>query len=144
MTADMISLTKFKEEMQKLEKAFNFALPGVRLELLYKELKGMKAKYIQEGVEYLINNKPYMPINSDIILSCRVARERDWQEMKQEERQQAEDFFKPGKFGKGLGKDAITCINSMFRAETRQEKLDLMREMERKYPGIGYKEESKK
>jgi len=85
MTTGTISKEDFKGLVMKLEKAFSFPLPTVRLEILYKALSGMKPETIRKGIEYLINTKPYMPVNADIIISCRVAQDQEWKETKERE-----------------------------------------------------------
>jgi hypothetical protein len=143
MTA-MLSKEDFKRLLQPLEEAFNTTLPKARLMALYGDLKGFGDYHLEKAVTYLINNKPYMPINADIIIATRVEAEKEWAAKKEEEHRQANEFFDPKKYGKGFNRDAIVCIRKVLQAETRKDVINLMVEMEEKYPGIGYEIEAKK
>ena len=137
-----IDSTFFKTQIKRLEAAFNFTCPQVRIEAIYAAVKGHTNNHIHSAITYLINNKPYFPINADIIIAVRMEAEKDWASKKDKERQQAKDFFDPDKKNTKLGKDAINCIMKVIDAETCDEKVALMMDMEKKYPGIGYKQEA--
>ena len=140
-----ISKEEFKSNMQALEAAFNQKLPQVRLEYLWDELKGYRNENVVQAVKYLVNNKPYMPINADIILACKFAAEQSWLFKKEEERRQAQDFFKPGKHKSTLGRDCAELVNKFFEGNnTLDEKADMIAAMESKYPGVGFKAEAEK
>ena len=141
---DTISLERFEELFKQLESAFSARIPKVRLQLLWEALKGHTDHQVKTGLSYLINHKTHLPINHDIIMSCRIEREREWDSKKKEENKQAGDFRDPSKQKPGLARDATICINNVIEAKTKEEKAELMMEMETKYPGIGYKENARR
>ena len=140
---DLISKDRFTELVKQLESAFSSRIPRARLEMLWDVLKGSSETHVRKGFAWLINNKPHLPINHDIITACAVEREKEWQQKKAEEQQQAREFFDPGRYGRGLGRDAIICINKLLDSDSREERVQLMLDMEKKYPNVGYKGEAR-
>jgi len=138
MSNDTISKDRCKELLKQLESAFNARIPEVRLIHLWDQLKGFTDRQVVKGLAYLINHKPFLPPNNEIIQACQIERERDYEGQKAIDRRKEEAFFDKNKSRTQLGRDSIECIQKLLSENSMEKKIALVKDLHEKYPGVGF------
>lgn len=135
----------FIEQIERLQKGLNGNYTQEQISLLFSQVKKYKTKHLQSAVDHLLLMEVRLQAINKVVAGCRTeAYGEELEENKQDQRF-AKDFLGGKKPNTNeMEREASQLVREAYLKNepgtTKQELYHKMLAMDKKYPGVGWKE----